>query len=413
MSRCILNIRILLLFFVIIPLSVPTIRAQGVDSTGEHLTIKLVTISPGDDLTMWWGHTALIVEDTRTRRGRFYNYGLFSFQQENFFLNFARGRLIFWVGVSNASRALWYYRSLNRSIVIHTLNLPPDKRREMADFLAWNVQPDNAEYLYDHFYDNCATRVRDLIDRMIGGQLHDATQNPAPFTLRGYTRHYTQRGFFMDWLLMFLMNDTIDKPISEWDAMFLPDELERFILRTEYTDSTGNRLPLVKETRIWFEAQNPTILKEGAPAHWPYGLLLGLLLATVTWFITANRHQRRLLFGLWVSVYGFIIGLPGSILLFMATLTDHTVTYYNENLLLANPLTFALFIFAIGYLRHGRRSTRWFPWLIYLQSLMTLSALLLKVLPEFDQFNWLTISILLPPNLTLGLALFFSRKKQN
>ena len=62
--------------------------------TADRLVIKLATIDPGAELTSWWGHTGLIVEDTLTGRSLFYNYGLFSFEQDNFVLNFIRGRLI-------------------------------------------------------------------------------------------------------------------------------------------------------------------------------------------------------------------------------------------------------------------------------------------------------------------------------
>ena len=85
-------------------------------SRGDALVIKLVTIGPGDDMTSWWGHTAIIVEDNKFNVSRFYNYGLFSFEQDDFITNFVMGRLIFWVGAWNTSDALAHYVSLNREI---------------------------------------------------------------------------------------------------------------------------------------------------------------------------------------------------------------------------------------------------------------------------------------------------------
>jgi hypothetical protein len=139
-------------------------------SRGEYLQIKLVTIDPGDELTMWWGHTALIVEDLRFHRSLFYNYGIFSFEQENFMRNFAMGRLIFWVAAWNTEGALSYYQSLNRTIRMQILDFSPERRLELARFLDHNILPENREYLYDHYDDNCSTWIRDLIDKMVDGQ---------------------------------------------------------------------------------------------------------------------------------------------------------------------------------------------------------------------------------------------------
>ena len=87
---------ILSVLFFLLPM---LLRAQeNTYPRGEDLEIKLVTIGPGDDVPSWWGHTALIVEDRRFKSSVFYNYGLFSFEEKNFFVNFAMGRLIFWVG---------------------------------------------------------------------------------------------------------------------------------------------------------------------------------------------------------------------------------------------------------------------------------------------------------------------------
>jgi hypothetical protein len=54
--------------------------------------VSLLTFSPGDIYWQRFGHNALIVRDG-LGAPRLYNYGTFDFQQKNFFLNFARGRM--------------------------------------------------------------------------------------------------------------------------------------------------------------------------------------------------------------------------------------------------------------------------------------------------------------------------------
>jgi hypothetical protein len=375
---------------------------------GESLQIKLVTIDPGDEITMWWGHTAIIVEDTRSNTSVFYNYGIFSFEQENFYRNFAMGRLIFWVGAWNTAGALDYYKSLNRSIRMQILDLSPRRRWQMAQFLEQNVLPANREYLYDHYADNCATRVRDLIDNMTDGRLGSACQQPGRMTLRQHTRCHTHHHFFMDLLLMFLMNDTIDWPITRWEEMFLPTELERNILTLSIADSGGVERKLVSEDILFFESVQRPPPPDFAPKHWPVALALGGFIAMLGLYLAflfrSGVPVSRYLYGTYNALLGIILGIPGLALFFMACFTDHTVTYHNENLFLANPLTLLLIGSGMGIIRKSRWQKGFSRAVSLILVLPALVSLLLKILPAFNQDNWDIISLVLP----VLVALVFS-----
>lgn len=375
-------------------------------SRAEDLAVRLVTIAPSDPIYTWWGHSALIVEDLRLGISRFYNYGLFSFEQERFVLNFTMGRLWFQVGASDTERELAYYRYLGRSIRIQTLDLPPDKRLEMARFLENNILPRNRTYLYNHYYDNCATRVRDLIDASVDGRLAAATAVPGRMTLREHTRRFTEGNFYMDWLLMFLMSDVIDHPITKWEEMFLPIEMERNVAVLRYTDETGTERPLVSESVLYFDAprQRP-VPDRAAPLCFRAlipGLILGLPAVLFGILIRrgiSNRGKKTgwVLFGIYSAAVGLILGLLGSALFFMSTFTDHTVTYGNENLFLANPLALAALplglVAVFGRVKKGRRLLQLF-W--FLLAALACVYLLLKIFPFFDQQNGPAIATILP-----------------
>jgi hypothetical protein len=375
---------------------------------GDSLVIKLVTIGPGDELTSWWGHTAVIVEDKTFDVSRFYNYGLFSFEQENFISNFAMGRLIFWVGAWNTSDALAHYVSLNREIRIQILDLSPEKRVEIATLLAINVRPENREYLYDHYRDNCSTRVRDLIDKIFEGQFYQQTQIESKMTFREHTRRHTDKNFCVDWLLMFLMNNTIDQKIRRWDDMFLPEELERNISDFSYIDDLGNRRNIVKSAKTYFNAKDREPLPEGVPAHWPVGLIIGVVSGAIGTLLafgySKNTKYLQAAFGIYHIIIGIIYGIPGTILLFMSFFTDHIVTYHNENLFLANPFTFLLVPLGIGMLFKSRFSLKWLPTLWYFLCGLNIILFILKFFPTFDQYNWLSIALIAP----LNFAMLFS-----
>jgi hypothetical protein len=399
-------VTILILILIIVSQSVSDQKSEK--SEGEELQLRLVTIGSGDDLTSWWGHTAIVVDNNRTKVSRFYNYGLFSFDQENFFINFAMGRLIFWVGAWNTSDALAHYVSQNREIRVQILNLDPEKRKQIAAFLTKNILPGNRDYLYDHYLDNCSTRVRDLIDMILDHQLYQATQGRGKLTFRQHTRRHTDKNFIIDWFLMFLMNDSIDQKINQWDDMFLPEELEYYVGQLTYRDEKGDNHPLVQRSYTYYQAGNRSPLPSGVPAHWPYGLAIGIfsgLSAVLAGIVYRHGFKfARLLLGSIHAFIGIIYGLPGLILFFMGFFTDHRVTFYNENLLLANPLTLLLIPLGIGLIVGKEISLRWLPKLWYLLAGLNLLLILLKILPSFDQQNWLSISFVVP----LSISMLFS-----
>jgi len=374
------------------------------ESKGEDLVISLVTFSPGDDVASWWGHGSLVVRDQRLGVERLYNYGMFSFD-EKMLGRYAMGRLEFWVAEASVQRTYQAYASYNRDVRIQELNLTPEQRVEIGRLLADNVLPQNREYLYHHYNDNCVTRLRDMIDRAADGQLREAAKAPGRMTLREHTRRYTAVSPPMSVLLDFLMNDEIDRPITRWEEAFLPDELERQVAALQVTGADGQKAPLVAKSWV-FHKSDRTPPPEEPPSYAPWMLLMGLAIggSAVGLSYWGRRGARlpRVLLGVEHVVVGLVLGLPGTALFFMWLFTDHTVTYRNENLFLANPLMLLLvplgIMLAWGSVKaRARLRTIW-------RVLEVLGALglLLKIIPVFNQDNWRLIALILP--ITLGFA---------
>jgi len=129
------------------------------EERGDDLTIKVAVMGPGDELYFWWGHIGLVIDDARTDQSRFYDYGLFSFQNDNFFYNFAFGRLWYSSGVSSSAGNIASYLHTNRDVVIYTLNLSPEKREEVRVYAEQSILPENRDYLYHHFRHNCTNPI--------------------------------------------------------------------------------------------------------------------------------------------------------------------------------------------------------------------------------------------------------------
>jgi hypothetical protein len=376
------------------------------ESQAEDLQIKLVTFGVGDRIVEWFGHTALVVIDERHDHGRLYNYGMFSFDS-TMLMKFAMGRLWFWVGEAPVKPTYKLYERYGRDVRILDLNLPPDERMEVAEFLANDVLPENRDYLYHHYDDNCSTRIRDIVNDAVDGRLKEISSEPSPLTLRDLTRIHSHHNPPMEMLLMFLMNDSIDQQITYWDEMFLPPRLENWVKKLEYENAEGEMVPLAGEERMYYDAGRDP-LPEQPLKRWPYWLLVGLVVGGAAvlfgrwWQANPERKAARRTHGLVQALVGLLIGVPGLALFLMASFTDHEVTYWNENLFLANPLTFLALPLGLMIAFGSDWARTWLARVMYLCAALAVVVLPLKLLPMFDQGNWLVIPFMLP--IVLGAA---------
>jgi hypothetical protein len=372
--------------------------APGGESRPEDLHIHLFTFGPGDEIISWWGHTALVVEDRRLNHARLYNYGMFSFGSD-MLPKFAKGRLEFWVGEAPVIATVRMYAHDKRSVHSQELNLDPEARVQTAQRLALNVRPENRTYLYDHYRDNCSSRPRDVIDAAVGGQLRQATSAPGRMTLRQHTQRYTQVSPPMSVFLDFMMNSDIDQPISMSAEAFLPDELERQVDALQYTDSQGRTVPLVARKQVLANttrAPVPELPPRYEPALLGIGLTVGALFLASAWGARKGSKGLRTLHGGLQALVGLVLGIPGAVLVVMWAFTNHTVTYHNENLFLANPLTLLLIPWgikqALGNAKAAHRAARLWYVLLGLGCL----AFALKLLPGLHQDNGRALALLFP-----------------
>jgi hypothetical protein len=393
------------------PLGAQEAAGENRPGRGDYLTVKIAVMGPGDELYFWWGHIALIIEDGVSGESRFYDYGIFSFDTENFYVNFAMGRLLYHCGVSRTDLSYGVYKRTNRDIRVYTLDLPAEKKEEIRAFADWNLRPENRDYYYHHFRDNCATRIRDIIDLAVDGQFKEALgEAPGRYTLRQHVRRHTWFSPFFDWLLNFLMGQGIDRPITVWDEMFLPREIGDRIENFTYRDSSGGERKLVSSLEVLNRARNRPAVLEVPRRQWPRELVLGLGIAAALVLMgrLGRRRPGRVLLGISQSLLGFFFGIAGSVLFFMTFFTDHDYTFHNINILYINPLLLAALPLGIilGFSKDRRRrlgaekilSCLWTY--VFFGGLLTMA---IKLLPGFYQQNQVTQALVLPFALVLSV----------
>ncbi|WP_320130153.1 DUF4105 domain-containing protein [uncultured Sphaerochaeta sp.] len=305
-------------------------------------TISLVTIGPGDQLYAWFGHSAIIVSQPNGQRVM-YDYGIFDTSQKHFYLHFAQGRMLYSVFASNADWRIDDAISEERDAKEIELNLTPEAKFTMIRFLQNNAKPENNTYLYHFYKDNCATRLRDIINAATGGQFRTWAENKeAGGTYRSLTERSMAHSPVISWLLNFLQGPSIDYPLNHYEEMFLPESLFQGVQDFTYADGT----PLAKKIMILNDTNGKNIRFIPYTKNVNYDAAFGfagLILGLLSLFLLKHGEKHLLSRRLWALFNGTILlflSVIGTLLLFMMTLSNMDMTWFNENIVFINPFLF-------------------------------------------------------------------------
>jgi uncharacterized protein DUF4105 len=361
------------------------------------LTVALVTLGPGPLYWERFGHNAIIIDDPAAGTRMAYNYGVFDFQEERFLLNFALGHMHYSLGAEPLDVDLATYVTEGRSVTVQMLNLTPVQARQLAAFLAWNAQPQNAVYRYDYLVNNCSTKVRDALNRALGGALErQLVRRSAPHTYRFDAVRLISPDFWLALGMDMGFGPKGDIPLSLWQESFVPMVLSRALDAVEVRDANGQILPLVSDEQVVEPGRLPPAPAAPRDLRLPF-LVLGIgLAALLLWLAHGKSRLYRASFALLAVAWWLICGLTGLVLAGMWGLTDHWATWDNENLLLFNPA--CLVLPAVWW-----RAPRIARSLVTLIAAAALISLIVRMLPGLYQGNLAFIALTVPVHLVLAV----------
>ena len=366
-------------------------HAGVADAPGADLRVSLVTYGPGETYWERFGHDAIEVRDTVSGEAVNFNYGVFDFEQKNFFLNFARGRMHYLMDAEPTAPEESDYVAAGRSITRQSLALAPGQAAALRDFLLWNLRPENAGYDYDYYADNCTTRVRDALNQALGGVVKaQLAPQAGGMTYRQQTVRLMSA---QPWLMLVLdlgLGPYADQPLDAWRESFLPGELQARLRGVRVDNGRGGLQPLVRAEQL--VSPNRLQVPPATPPDLRLPLALaGLLLAAL---MAAARRMWPLGHALLGTLYLLAAGLVGIVLLALWTLTSHHAAWANANLLLFNPLAWLL-LPGLWRARRGHAPARFIDGVIVLQLLAVAAAVLLHLLPGVVQQNqpWLLFAM--------------------
>lgn len=389
------------LLLALLLLGIAPARAGVANAPGANLDVSLITYGPGETYWERFGHDAIELRDTVSGEAVSFNYGVFDFDERGFLLNFARGHMHYLMDAASSEQDESYYRDAGRSITRQQLALTAEQAAALRDFLLWNLRPENVGYNYDYYADNCTTRVRDALDKALGGVLKaQLTGHAGGMTYRQQTVRLMSA---QPWLMLILdlgLGPYADQPLDAWHESFLPMVLQRELRGVQVTDAQGHVSPLLRSEQELSKNRLDIPPATAPDLRLPLALA-GLALAAL---LLAARRYWPLGHALLGALYLLFAGLVGLILLVLWTLTTHHSAWANANLLLFNPLAFLL-LQAAWHVRHGLLPSRFANIVLLLQLLAAMAAILLHLLPGTVQQNQPWLLFALPCWLALAWSL--------
>ena len=370
----------------------------------SHLEVFLMTMGPGDAIWERFSHNALVIRDDRAGTEIAYNWGMFEFSQSDFIPRLLRGRMRYWMAGYRSADMIEAYRRVNRSVWLQRVNLTPGQRLELQAHVRKTDTEANRYYRYDYYRDNCSTRVRDALDRVLGGRIRAATEGlETGTTYRWHTVRLLGPVLAAYAGIQFVMGNRADEPISVWDEMFLPLPLQRHLEELRAPTFEGEDVPLLGPAVQVVDARRGPV-PGSAPnmlvGFFLTGAVFGGLFALSGWMAGRSKRWAAWLLALAAGGWSLIVGFLGLALLLSWFFTDHFFLGLNENAFQANPVS--LVLSAMLLLAATGRGRVWTGRAAVTVAALGVAGLALQLMPGLDQVNGEILALALPAH--LGLA---------
>ena len=330
----------------------------------DQVEVFLVTCGPGTEVYSIYGHSALRIINPSEETDLAYNWGVFDFATPNFAWKFAKGRLEYMLGVYPFERFIREYFFEKRSVYQQKVNLEPDEIEILFILLKENMKPENIKYKYDFFYDDCSTRIRDILEKVLGDKLiypEEARQDIPAFRVlvKEYQEHYP-------WLQMgidLLLGMPSYKKASFMDRMFLPFDLQEGLTEA-VVDRNGKMVPLLQNTEMLLEFDPPEIKSSFLKA--PFFIFSLLLLVIIIMSVTIrsivpNRIIDMIIF--------FIYSILALMMIFFNFFSEHQQLKWNLNIIWLNPFI----LLCLASLIFNKAWYIWFRIVFFLASLVLIA----------------------------------------
>ena len=387
--------RFYILFIIFFGLSANVYTQSTLSNNSE---ISLLTVGPGNTIADMYGHTGIRVKDLNRNTDYVFHYGLYNFNAPNFVMKFLRGKLMYSMGASTTEQFLYSYDQEKRTVYEQTFNLSTEQKNVFYNALRENYKPENREYLYDFFFDNCATIVGDRIETLIGEIQYPKDRES--ITFRQMIDEYQQDKPWADFGIDLIIGSIADDTTTIAEQLFLPLYVHD-ILKECYVEGK----PLISEEKLVLNyiAKNSTDSKNRFTPRLLFMILLILeMLLLAGYFLKWDKIKRAV--RAYDQFWFLIFGICSLVIAFMWFGTDHLATKANYNLFWMSPIYLVLF-FALW---KGKKS---FINLVLMALIIINLLTLVKFPAQFQEFHPASYLLVIISTLKLLRNLLISRNE--
>ena len=353
---------------ILITLFLSLLSNKGVAQKGNDTIIYLLTCNPGTETYSIYGHSALRIVNESNQTDIVYNWGVFDFNTPNFAWKFAKGRLDYMLIAESMSDFLQTYFYEQRGVYSQRINLQPEEIRKLILLVNENLKPENVKYRYDFFYDDCSTRIRDLLEKAIGTNLlYPPDASTEAYTFREMTGKYQAPYPWLRFGIDLIMGLPGDKKTTFRDRMFLPIDLQNCMNET-VINRNGKMIPLLQNPEVLLDFKLPhhSGKRLFAPEN-VFALILVLLL-----IIIPQIKRRRVIDVIDIAIF-FTLSVLAILMIFFNFFTDHQQMKINLNILWLNPFL----IVCLGFMIARKPGIIWFRIVFFISAVFLVTHMLL------------------------------------
>lgn len=378
-------------FLLILLVSIIKINSQELNFS-DSTQVSLITCSPGEEVYAKFGHTGIRLRDPQSSVDVVFNYGIFSFQTNNFYLKFIKGETDYLLGVNQTPLFLAEYEQRKSTVWEQDIDLNIHEKRELINSLLENLKPENRKYRYNFVFDNCATRPRDkILDAADGFISFKADTNPK--TYREWVGDYVGESTWLKFGIDIVFGMDADKIAPQYESMFLPVVLmNEFQAIKVVKDKDLPPTLLVKNYRILIDPDMHKVDNTEWYLEPLFIFCLILVFGVLSMFFEYRvAHYKPILDSLTLIITGF----AGLVILYLTFFSVHPLVHYNFNLLWLNPINFI-----VGFLLWVKPLRKAIYYYSYFNLGLLMLALLVLVLSvqEMNTASYPIIALLLSRN---------------
>ena len=361
--------------------------------------VSILTIGPGFVLNDAFGHSAIRIKDPLQNIDLIFDYGRYDFQAKGFYLNFAKGKLDYEIGWTYSEDFISNYKLQQRRVTAQIINLTLKEKQNLFEGLQTNIQPQNKSYSYDFFYNNCATKIKDVLVDTSNKNISFLTpENFEQLSFRELIRSHVPQNSWGGLGIDAALGSVIDRLASVEEHLFLPKYLDEILKHSKFD-------PEVTKLVLRSEVLNQTQKSKPSTFWWSPLVILGLVSITIigmTYYDWTSKSRNKFL----DALLFFTTGSIGILILFLWFATDHTATAYNYNFLWA----FGFNLIMLKTVLKDKLKKRFIGYLKLLILLLTL--MLLHSLTGVQAFNYTIIPLWIALLIRYGFLIhWFSQKK--